>query len=990
MGSGPAARPAPLTRLQDEELERRLASGEHAREFAALFGEDAGRELSALAARAAAVRQRGGPRVYLLPGLMGSRLGSRGRLVDDVLWVDLVEIAAGHLLRLALPRGAGLAPLGAMLLNALKLKLTLQLAGFDVRLHAYDWRLGLEPLGRELHARLVADDSRDALLLGHSMGGLVARAALAHEPRRIARLLQIGSPNAGSFAPLLALRGVYPTVRKIAALDRRHSAEDLARLVFRTLPALVELLPAATDCGGLDLFDPAAWPDDALRPDAALLAASRGALARLPPADARCLQIVGVRQETITAVRRGTDGFEYRITRDGDGTVPLALARWPGARTWYAEEKHGGLTNHGTVISAAVDLLRSGDTDRLPETAGRAARRPPPRTLTEPMLRRVAPHKVRWQDLTPDARRRLLEPVVSPEFHGDVAAGALAPDPGRGAAPPADAGRRTLELRLLRGDVAEASARALTLAVFAHVDPTGAAAAVDRRLDGAVRDLALRRALPTAPGEVVVLPVPRAALLAEFVLFVGLGEFDELAAATLERAAAGSLAALLRSGAEDFATVVFGAGSGLPVRLALEHQLRGYVAALEAAGPGHGLRRITLCEIDPRKYEALRRGIGELVRELSPGGFELVFDEAVAAPPAGPRTRRSDDPVYLLVNWNDADRGRVECRSALLTAGAKAAVLAGTRSFSRRELDALLRALESGTLGARELGTLGARLARELLAAPVLEGLADTASRPLVVVHDREASRVPWETLQVGGRFPALERGLSRRYAGEGLSVARWRESRRIEPPLRVLLVADPTGDLPGARREAAILDDALAAAGARVERLTGRAARRAAVLAALGSGAFDVLHFAGHGCFVPERPGRSGLVLADDEVLGGSALEALGPLPFLVFCNACEAARVRRASGRAWGRRGASARSASIAEAFLAGGVASYVGTHWPVGDDAALLFSRRCYAALLAGGTLGESVLAARRAVRELGSIDWADYVHYGHGAITLAGGP
>ena len=68
----------PVHRLQDEEIERLLASGERKAELTALFGEQAYRELSALARRAAAKRTRGGPHVYVLPGLMGSRIGSRG------------------------------------------------------------------------------------------------------------------------------------------------------------------------------------------------------------------------------------------------------------------------------------------------------------------------------------------------------------------------------------------------------------------------------------------------------------------------------------------------------------------------------------------------------------------------------------------------------------------------------------------------------------------------------------------------------------------------------------------------------------------------------------------------------------------------------------------------------------------------------------------------------------------------------------------------
>ena len=122
----------PVHRLHDEEVERLLATGERRQELTALFGDQGYRELSSLARRAAARRGPIDGRVYVLPGLMGSRIGSRGVLLDDVLWVDLVEIAAGHLTRLALPAGSRLVALGAMLLNTLKLKLSLRIAGFTL------------------------------------------------------------------------------------------------------------------------------------------------------------------------------------------------------------------------------------------------------------------------------------------------------------------------------------------------------------------------------------------------------------------------------------------------------------------------------------------------------------------------------------------------------------------------------------------------------------------------------------------------------------------------------------------------------------------------------------------------------------------------------------------------------------------------------------------------------------------------------------------
>jgi len=85
--------PPPPHRLHDEAIEQLLASGERRRELVALFGEAGYRELSALARRAQQVR-RAGPVTYVLPGLMGSRIGTRGTLLDDVIWLDLVEVAA--------------------------------------------------------------------------------------------------------------------------------------------------------------------------------------------------------------------------------------------------------------------------------------------------------------------------------------------------------------------------------------------------------------------------------------------------------------------------------------------------------------------------------------------------------------------------------------------------------------------------------------------------------------------------------------------------------------------------------------------------------------------------------------------------------------------------------------------------------------------------------------------------------------------------------
>ena len=554
-----------------------------------------------------------------------------------------------------------------------------------------------------------------------------------------------------------------------------------------------------------------------------------------------------------------------------------------------------------------------------------------------------------------------------------------------------------IELRLSHGSIAEANARALVLGVFRHIEPTGAAAAVDQALGGAIREFSLRRMFSAQLGQVFVMPAARSALLAELVLFAGLGDFDDFGGDAQTFIMENVIRTFAYTRVEDFATVLFGAGSGVPVAAAVEHQLHGLMQGLRHADPDGVIRRVTLCEIDARKFAALVRAVKRLAPALAGDDFALVIDETAAAPvmPAARRpvasvaartAPRRSDPAYLLVAFAPSARGHVECRASLLTAGAKAAVLSGAVDFAGRELERAVAPLEKGTAALRDLAGIGTTLAGLLLPATVREGLETMRSHPLVVLHDRAASRVPWEVLRIGQGHPALLAGASRRYASDTLTVARWREDGAGSQKLRLLLIVNPTEDLPGAAAEGTALATLLTERGVIFDVLEGAAATRERILAALGAATYDVLHFAGHAFFDPDDPGGSGLVCHAEAILRGADLDGLGHLPALVFCNACEAARVRRPARTGKTRRPPSTRksglrrSASIAEAFLSGGVANFLGTHWPVEDTAALAFSRALYDALTTGAALGDAVLGARRTVATLRSIDWADYVHYG----------
>ncbi len=112
-------------------------------------------------------------------------------------------------------------------------------------------------------------------LVAHSMGGLVSRAALSLPARRkVQQLVLLGSPNEGSFAGVQAVRGTYAVVRKLARLDPRTSAEQLAEEVFNTFPSLYHLLPTPAHTQAIDLFDAQQWPHQG--PASARRTAARG------------------------------------------------------------------------------------------------------------------------------------------------------------------------------------------------------------------------------------------------------------------------------------------------------------------------------------------------------------------------------------------------------------------------------------------------------------------------------------------------------------------------------------------------------------------------------------------------------------------------------------------------------------------------------------------------------------------------------------------
>lgn len=160
-------------------------------------------------------------------------------------------------------------------------------------------------------------------------------------------------------------------------------------------------------------------------------------------------------------------------------------------------------------------------------------------------------------------------------------------------------------------------------------------------------------------------------------------------------------------------------------------------------------------------------------------------------------------------------------------------------------------------------------------------------------------------------------------------------------------------GRLKAAEAELAIVRS-LGVGGAQVNVLP---ARTQALREVFDRGDFDLLHLAAHGAFGGLATAEASAVLMEDGPFSASELSprmcrALRRAAPLIFFNACHSGRIgfSLTSLGSWGAR------------LIELGCGGFVGSLWPVTDEAALAFAGAFYQAMSAGTPIGEAVRRAR----------------------------
>ena len=985
-------------------------------------GRDAGGVRAARRDAAATMPER--PAVFVLPGILGSNLAAGGQRI----WLSLHLV--GGLARLRYQSGVAddVAPDGpiGMVYGELVEHLA---ASHEVIEFAYDWRRPIED-----EARRLADAVEQALearaasgqpvrLLAHSMGGVLARTLQLERPatwqrlmaRPGARLLMLGTPNGGSWAPMQVLSGDDTFGNALAAFGS-PLRDRQARQLMAEMPGFIQLQAALLDpARGLD--SEATWrqlADDDLRtvqqanwwhraageamqdayvwgvPPQAVLDQARALRQRLdqqcqqdlPEFADRLLLVVGRARYTPDGYEWTDQGLVYLDATDGgDGRVPLASALLPGVRTWTLDCEHGSLPSAKAAFPAFVELLVDGRTERLAPLAAAGTRGG---TAAQPLPHvRSRPSRGQLSALPATTPRSVFDTGRGP------AVGTL--DTPRGAA---------LRVTVLNGNLSFIR-QPLLVGHYRAAALTGTEAVVNRLVGGAMQAALHAGLYPDAVGTHQIFvntwrqpdnpwrtPRPQGAVV------VGLGDEGTLTEIRLRDSVRQATIAWAQRVVEDpqqggaeveiAATLLGSGGLGISPSATARAIAQGVREANDRlAGSGWPLvGRLTLVELYLDRASDAWRGL-QVLATASPDRFELT---PTIAGGTGPLRRQPDS------GYRGADHDFITA-----TAGELPDSIAFTLDTrrARTEMRAqmtqgkLLRDLVArASTDVNDDPQIGRTLFQLLVPIEVEPFLGGT-QRMLVELDERTAP-IPWELLET----PDDGRGRAdpRPWAIRCQLLRKLRKTHYRMAPRdaaaedAVLVIGEPAvdaakyGPLPGALAEAQAVAAQLTGPGAlAADRVTALLNNddAASVIGALLARRYRIVHVAGHG----EAGAHGGVVLSGDTFLGPREIETMRTVPELVFVNCCHLAG-RNAAQTLVRRLDRSAFAAGVADRLIEIGVRCVVAAGWAVEDGPAETFATTFYRELLAGATFVDAVGTAREAAwaDDPSGKTWAAYQCYG----------
>jgi leucyl aminopeptidase len=173
-----------------------------------------------------------------------------------------------------------------------------------------------------------------------------------------------------------------------------------------------------------------------------------------------------------------------------------------------------------------------------------------------------------------------------------------------------------MKLNVSQGNIVEFDADTIVVNIFeGETDPDGATLAVDKALNGAIRDLITNGDLKGRLGEVGII-YPRGQIHAKRVLITGLGKFDSLNLEIIRRASAHAIKKARELNAIRVASIVHGIGKGgqdpeEAAQAVGEGSFLGlYKPPKKSQEPWDVIEELILVEFDPGKISSIEIGAG--------------------------------------------------------------------------------------------------------------------------------------------------------------------------------------------------------------------------------------------------------------------------------------------------------------------------------------------------------------------------------------------
>ena len=751
------------------------------------------------------------PNVVVLHGIMGAELTVRKGRDEDLVWVNLFRLGFGQISRLKM-KADGTPETDSFASGMMRkyyLELLLGLAeDANVQAFWFDWRRDLKDSADRLQTSIHSwfGSTAPVMLVGHSMGGLVARTWIKHYGSRWdkdCRLVMLGTPNHGSFAIPQVITGAHKTVRKLATVDLRHGLESFTG-ILNTFPGSLYMLPSPLVLPEMTkLYDAATWSGRGV--SQALLDRARkhhDSLAGITDAG-RMIYVAGYGHLTAHGVRNwnALDSLDgYTLTNDGDETVPHVLGFLNKVPVRYSPATHGDLPNDPDVVSAVRQYLTGEAMSALataaPAVRGRTRGPAAAKSLSAAWDAEVAEFSALVQV---QRSRGTRAPVLDLEAHllrGFLGVGGPGPVVLESVPVPAkrprgamavsvrSAGpsRKKLRIRLVFDSIVHAGrhhARGvppvdfLSAGHYTGYEPTAGELALDlllSRRHGLIdKDMtdehanadrlyitqATRRgALSMQLGEPCLFPVPRAS---HCIALMGLGHPGEFGSAELSVALQEFIPAIARLGCRHLATVLVGAGrDNLDIPTAADAWLQSLAAISDAGLPRpECLTFVEYSAVRCLQIDAAFRRLAEELKSLDYSGpaqpVKLLTREAAA------ELRRDAKRKLASLRKPEAAANRISptfINISRTAAGFEFSAITNSASIPQRLIkvdpaliaDISTRLSECGEAERRE--EWGRALEKVLIPRELRARLFSSAA-PVVLALDAATARIPWEMLRL-------------------------------------------------------------------------------------------------------------------------------------------------------------------------------------------------------------------------------------------------